>query len=248
MEACGLVDQGCFESRWLGMIGYDEAWELQRKLASQVAAGHQPPTLLLLEHPHVFTLGRQTNNKHLLWDEAQISERGVLLRAIDRGGDITYHGPGQLVGYPIIPLRTGDEQRSNKLSIDVVNYVRKLEKTLIFAMANLGLITGQRAGLTGVWVQADVISRCLHCDPALRKDPAKIASIGIKVDSRGVTQHGFALNVNPDMSYFEGVVPCGIEGVTMTSLAELLNPAPGMAEVVEKVIASFSEVFGYVRG
>ena len=242
-----MADKACFEPRWLGMMDYDEAWELQKTLAGEVGAGLQPPTLLLLEHPHVFTLGRQANSRHLLWDEAALTEHGVLLRQIDRGGDITYHGPGQLVGYPIIPLRRPDEQTGNKLSIDVVNYVRKLEKTLIYAMASLGLVTGQRAGLTGVWVQADVISRCLHCDPASKKEPAKIASIGVKVDAQGVTRHGFALNVNPDMSYFAGIVPCGIEGVTMTSLAELLEPAPQMAEVVEKVTQSFSEVFEYER-
>ena len=125
---------------------------------------------------------------------------------------------------------------------DYVGYVRKLEKTLIVALARLGVAAGQRSGLTGVWVQADVHSRCLRCKPEDKEKPAKIAAIGVKVDARGVSRHGFALNVNPDMEYWDGIIACGLSE-PVVSLADLLEPVPAMARVKEEIISAFREVF-----
>jgi lipoate-protein ligase B len=156
---------------------------------------------------------------------------------VDRGGDVTYHGPGQLVGYPLIPLspiRPDRFEKPVRSETDYVGYVRKLEKMLIAALGRLGLESGLLNGKTGVWVGREGSQK-----------PAKIAAIGVKVDAQGVTRHGFALNVNPDMSYFEGIVPCGILGYPVTSLAEVLSPLPGMEQVKERVISAFCEGFGY---
>jgi lipoate-protein ligase B len=162
---------------------------------------------------------------------------------VDRGGDVTYHGPGQLVGYPLIPL--GKVNSDNKLpNADYVGYVRALEKALINAMASFGLVTGQRKGLTGVWIQADVYSRCTRCKPEDKKKPAKLAAIGVKVDARGVSRHGFALNVNPDMDYWDGIIACGLQDEPIVSLADLLPAPPAMEQVKAEVVRAFDEVFG----
>src|SRR5512133_3868529 len=184
--------------RWLGSIDYDVAWQLQNELSAAIAAGKQPPTLLLLEHPHVYTLGRQAHAENVLWDEAQRASRHITLRSVDRGGDVTYHGPGQLVGYPLLPLAPVGWTGERLPQADYVGYVRKLEKMLIFALARLGVVAGQREGLTGVWVAADVWARCPRCDPRVKPAPAKIASIGVKVDVQGISRHGFALNIATD--------------------------------------------------
>jgi lipoate-protein ligase B len=126
---------------------------------------------------------------------------------------------------------------------DYVGYVRKLEKTLIAALARLGVVGGQRSGLSGVWIQADVYSRCARCRPEDKAKPAKIAAIGVKVDARGVTRHGFALNVNPDMEYWDGIVACGLSE-PVVSLADLLDPVPTMEQVKAEVIAAFCNEFG----
>lgn len=226
----------------LGTIGYEQAWQLQDVYAAEIAGGKRNPTLLLLEHPHVYTFGRKGHGENLLWNEEQLKQKGISVHWVDRGGDVTYHGPGQLVGYPLLPL--GKVGTENKLpTADYVGYVRKLEKMLITAMAQFGLVTGQRSGLTGVWIQADVHSRCLRCRPEDRKKPAKLAAIGVKVDVHGVSRHGFALNVHPDMDYWEGIIPCGVSE-PVTSLADLLSPAPAMHTVKEKIRASFYEMFG----
>jgi len=237
----------------LGLIDYE------------IAREERPPTLLLLEHPHTYTFGRSGKADNLLWSEAELAGRGVTVHWVDRGGDVTYHGPGQLVGYPLIPLTplpapggagseaeplSGSPQMHSilgegKSGVDYIGYVRKLEQTLIVALANLGLGAGQVRGLTGVWVQADVFSRCPRCRPEDRQKPAKIAAIGVKVDARGVSRHGFALNVAPDMTYFDGIVPCGLPGHPVVSLEDLLVPLPTMNQVKQKVAEAFGEVFGY---
>lgn len=219
----------------LGLIDYRRAWELQNSLAAEIGRGERPATLLLLEHPHTFTFGRRGQPGNLLWDEGQLKEHGVAVHWVDRGGDVTYHGPGQLVGYPLIKLE----------SLDHVGYVRNLEKMLIVALARLGLVSGQLQGKTGVWLQADVASRCVRCKPEDRKKPAKIAAIGVKVDAQGVTRHGFALNVNPQMEYFEGIIPCGISGYPVIALANVLTEAPGMERVKREVLRAFGETFEY---
>ena len=226
----------------LGLIKYEEAWKLQDQYAAEIAEGTRPPTLLLLEHSHVYTFGRRGKQENLLWGEERLKEKGIAIHWVDRGGDVTYHGPGQLVGYPLLPL--GQVDSENKLpQADYVGYVRKLEKTLIIALANLGLVAGQRPGLTGVWVQADVHSRCARCTPEDRQKPAKIAAIGVKVDARGVSRHGFALNVNPDMEYWEGIIACGLQDEPVVSLADLFASPPGMGRVKEQVVKAFGEVF-----
>lgn len=238
----------------LGLLPYEQAWQLQGYLAEKIAAGEQPPTLLLLEHPHTYTFGRRGRQENLLWDKIQLEQRGVEVRWVDRGGDVTYHGPGQLVGYPLLPLAPGGLQvrpqgdASGKARLpqaDYVGYIRKLESTLISALMRLGVAGGQMQGLTGVWVQPHVPSRCIACPPGKRHLPAKIAAIGVKVDVRGVSRHGFALNVNPDMSYWQGIIGCGLVDYPVASLADLLDPPPAMPAVIAAVIAAFGEVFEY---
>ena len=226
----------------LGLIEYERAWKLQDQYAAEIADGKRPPTLLLLEHPHVYTFGRKGRAENLLWSEEQLKQKGISTYWVDRGGDVTYHGPGQLVGYPLLPL--GKVNTDNKLSeADYVGYVRKLEKMLIVAMADFGIVTGQRPGLTGVWIQPDVHSRCARCKPEDKKKPAKLAAIGIKVDVHGISRHGFALNVNPDMTYWDGIIACGLQNEPIVSLTDLADPAPSMKDVKEKVASAFREVF-----
>ena len=225
----------------LGLIEYERAWKLQDEYAAEIAVGKRPPTLLLLEHPHVYTFGRKGRAENLLWSEEQLKQKGLSIHWVDRGGDVTYHGPGQLVGYPLLPL--GKVSTDNKLpDADYVGYVRKLEKMLIVVMAQFGIVTGQRSGLTGVWIQADVHSRCPRCKPEDKQKPAKLAAIGVKVDVHGISRHGFALNVNPDMEYWEGIIACGLSE-PVVSLADLLYPVPTMEDVKEKIKSAFREVF-----
>ena len=236
----------------LGLMEYEQAWKLQEEYAREIADGKRPPTLLLLEHPHVYTFGRRGKQANLLWGESQLKEKGIAIHWVDRGGDVTYHGPGQLVGYPLIPLTplplqegTRDKGDGRIPQADYVGYIRRLEETLIVALARLGLAAGQRSGLTGVWIQADVHSRCPRCKPEDRKKPAKIAAIGVKVDARGVSHHGFALNVNPDMEYWDGIIACGLQDEPIVSLADLFADPPPMDRVKREVIDAFQEVFGY---
>jgi lipoyl(octanoyl) transferase len=230
--------------RRLGLVPYAQAWELQKSLAAQRAAGEVPDTLLLLEHPHTYTLGRAGHAENLLLDEAQLAVRGVTLHWVDRGGDITYHGPGQLVGYPILALGAPVDGVGRIPQADYVGYVRRLEEALIRAVLKFGLVAGQVKGLTGVWVQPDVASRCPHCPPAARKAPSKLAAIGVKVDARGISQHGFALNVNPDMSYWDGIIGCGLAEHASISLADLLDEPPPMEVVMDAVEETFAMVLG----
>lgn len=225
----------------LGLIDYERAWKLQDEYAAEIAKGTRPPTLLLLEHPNVYTFGRKGNAENLLWNESQLKEKGISTYWVDRGGDVTYHGPGQLVGYPLIPL--GKLNQDNRLpEADYVGYIRKIEEMLIGVLIRYGIASGQRAGKTGVWIQADVHSRCINCKPEDKQKPAKIAAIGVKVDVHGVTRHGFALNVNPDMEYWNGIIPCGLTE-PVVSLADLLDPVPSMQDVKSKVESEFRKVF-----
>jgi lipoate-protein ligase B len=234
----------------LGLIEYEAAWKLQDQYAAEIAGGTRPPTLLLLEHPHVYTFGRSGHAENLLWGAEQLEKRGVAIHWVDRGGDVTYHGPGQVVGYPLLPLGAVWQAEGGSVRLpetDYVGYVRRLERMLIGALARLGVVAGQRLGLTGVWIQADVYSRCPRCKPEDREKPAKIAAIGVKVDVHGISRHGFALNVNPDMTYWEGIIACGLQDEPVVSLEDLLNPAPSMERVKQEVINSFVETFGSHR-
>jgi len=227
----------------LGTVEYQAAWALQRALAEARAAQEIPDTLLLLEHPHVFTLGRSARPEHILWDEAEQARRGVAVVITDRGGDVTYHGPGQVVGYFILDLQA--------LGLDKVAFVRRIEQMLIETLARFGIAAGVLPGAPGVWVQPDAMSRCAWCPPHLRRAPAKIAAIGARVDARGITTHGFALNVCPDLTYFSGIIPCGIADKGVVSMAMFLGEpedqaarARQIAAVQEALARSFGEVFG----
>ncbi len=210
---------------WLGRQDYREAWTLQRAMAAQRLADAIPDTLLLLEHPPTLTLGRSADPAHLLASPEMLERAGVAVVETDRGGDVTYHGPGQLVGYPILNLRAAPHQP------DLHAYLRDLEKTLIRALAVYGVTAGRFPGLTGVWTQLDT------------PHPIKIAAIGIKT-SRWITTHGFALNVCPNLAHFDLIVPCGIRDYGVTSLSRLLNRDITVEEVRPAVQTAFAEVFG----
>jgi lipoate-protein ligase B len=207
-------------------------------MAGEIAGGVRPPTLLLLEHSHTYTFGRRGNAENLLWDEDELARRGVSVHWVDRGGDVTYHGPGQLVGYPLLPLapigwRAAPGRANSHLpQADYVDYLRQLEATLIAALATLGIVAQRLEGITGVWVQ-----------PPTPSPAAKIAAIGVKVDARGITRHGFALNVNPDMTYWQGIIGCGLKDHPTISLAELLDPAPSMETVMDAITVAFGRIF-----
>ncbi|MDQ2838806.1 MAG: lipoyl(octanoyl) transferase LipB [Actinomycetota bacterium] len=197
-----------------GLVDYAEAWRWQRQLHGQRIAGEIEDTALLLEHPPVFTAGRRTEPWERPTDGTPVVE-------VDRGGNITWHGPGQLVGYPIVELPH---------PMDVVAYVRRLERVLMAVCADLGLATSQIAGRSGVWLSADD-----------RGPDRKIAAIGIRV-SQGVTQHGFALNCNPDLSWFGRIVPCGLADAGVTSLSLELSRDVTVTEVLPVVEARLSEL------
>lgn len=215
----------------LGRCSYREAWELQRRAQQDLIAeklraretGEKTPKavrdlLIFVEHPHVYTLGKSGNQDHLLMSEEALKEIGAEFVPNDRGGDITYHGPGQIVGYPILDLE--------RYMTDIHKYLRSLEEVIIRVCADFGVEAGRSEGLTGVWV-AD----------------QKICAMGIRC-SRWVTMHGFALNVHPDLSYFGNIVPCGIQDRSVTSLKELIGEAPEMSLVKERIVSRFEEVFG----
>jgi lipoate-protein ligase B len=232
----------------LGLIPYEQAWQLQDRLALEIASGSRPRTLLLLEHPHTYTFGRSGKVENLLWDQDEMDRRGVTVHWVDRGGDVTYHGPGQLVGYPLLPLgaaraQPGSAGDSTRLpQADYVGYIRKLELALIQALESLGVASIQLPGLTGVWVSSSP-GPAGSGDRAL--PPAKVAAIGVKVDARGVSRHGFALNVDPDMSYWEGIIGCGLADYPVKSLAERIHPTPSMKTVRDAVVEAFGAVLGY---
>ena len=202
--------------RRLGRLPYDEAWSLQNRLAGARRAGLVPDTLILLEHPHTYTVGRSGTRDHVFLNEEEMAARGITCIDVDRGGDVTYHGPGQLVGYPILDL--GPKP-------DVGLYLRNLEGCLIDVLADFGIAAGRLSGYTGVWI-----------------GDRKIAAIGIKV-SQGVTTHGFALNVSTDLSLFTHILACGIPDKGVTSIALELGATPAMMAVEDGVIARFSERF-----
>lgn len=214
----------------LGLIGYHTAWELQRRLAAARAQDAIADTLLLLEHPHTYTLGRSGHAENLLMGAEERKRRGVMVVDVDRGGDITYHGPGQLVAYPILYLGRADPH-GHLPTADYVGYLRRLEHVLIRTLASFGVTGRQEKGYTGVWVDTAA-------------GPEKIAAIGVRVSAQGVSTHGVSLNVDPDLSYFEGIVPCGITDRAVTSLRKLLGAgAPSMELVNARFAAEFAEVF-----
>jgi len=213
MKECWVVD--------LGLVPYAPAYELQQRLVAARKAGSVPNVLLLCEHPHVITLGRNGKREHLRASDHLLRQMNVGFHATDRGGDITYHGPGQLVGYPILNLA--------EIRRDVAWYVRGLEEAMIRATAGFGIVAQRVPGLTGVWVDL----------PGAR--PEKLAAIGVHL-SRWVTSHGFAYNISTDLRYFDLIVPCGIPGKKATSLERLLGRAVKREEVAPEIVARLGEV------
>jgi lipoate-protein ligase B len=235
----------------MGRKSYKKAWELQETLAGEIAAGIRPPTLLLLEHPHTYTFGRRGRSENLLWDASELSRRGVGVYWVDRGGDVTYHGPGQLVGYPLLPLASGAHERQTKGAggnssyPDFIGYLRQLERMLIQTLARYNIHGTQISGLTGVWVPSNPVHPDLGASEIMPETAAKIAAIGVKVDARGISRHGFALNIDPDMTFWQGIVGCGLEDRTVTSMAELLHSPPSMEKVTDEIVSVFGEIFDY---
>ena len=206
--------------RRLGVVAYADALDLQKQLVEDRKADRIPDQLLLLEHPPVITLGVKTRSdrSHVLASSEELTAQGVELFETGRGGDVTYHGPGQLVGYPIISLKPD--------RCDVHQYVRDLEEVLIRVAAAFGVEAGRAAGLTGVWVGDE-----------------KLAAIGVRI-ARWVTSHGFAFNVSTDLAHFGLIVPCGIAGKGVTSLERLLGRPVPMAQVEDAAVREFAAVFG----
>jgi lipoate-protein ligase B len=210
--------------------------DLQTSLSEQVADGRHHPCLLLLEHPHTYTFGARGEPDHLLWSSEQVAQGGASVHWTDRGGDVTYHGPGQLVGYPILPL--GRIQADGRLpKVDYLSYLRRLEEVIIRTLIHYRIAAQRIPGRTGVWVRPEATPG----SPA--PPPAKIASIGVKVTAQGVSQHGFALNVDPDMRYWEGIIACGIPDAHSISLSDLMGSPPEMREVIEICVREFGHVF-----
>jgi lipoyl(octanoyl) transferase len=201
----------------LGQVPYLEAWQLQKRYHAEIATGERPPTLLLLEHPKTITFGRSTKPTSLLHSEAAYRAMGYEVHHVERGGDVTYHGPGQLMGYPLFPL-----------TIKVGDFLRQLEQVLLRTVAHFGIIARPSPGYAGIWAN----------HPAGYE--AKLASIGIAV-SKHVTYHGFALNVCTHLADFNDIVPCGLTDVRMTSLIELVVPPPTVDQVQQQIIEQFQQ-------
>ncbi len=202
----------------LGAIEYQQAWDLQVRLAESVHRGEQPSTLLLLEHPPVYTKGRLSRSAHILLTPRQLKAKGISVYDTDRGGQVTYHGPGQLVAYPVVDLREWGGP---------LKYVRTLERIIVDTLADFQIRGGPDEGLTGVWV-----------------GDAKIAAIGVRI-SRGVAYHGLAVNVNTDLTYYDHIVPCGIEDRPVTSMAQFLGEPVDLDMVEYSLAYQFGKGMGF---
>ena len=220
----------------LGTVDYATALRLQEKLVGLRKEGRISDVVLLLEHTPVITLGRNAKAKNILASPELLAQRGVEVFECDRGGDVTFHGPGQLVAYPIFDLRGFPSDNSARKSLGVVEYVRRLEEVLIRTCADFGIPAKRIAGLTGVWTDGDSRSSTVS-------NESKIAALGVHI-SRGVTSHGIALNVSTDLSFFNLIVPCGIESKPVTSMQKELNREISMQEVAHALSRNFGSVFG----
>lgn len=214
-----------FEVKRLGLVPYRETWDKQKETVQAIDHGQKENQLWLLEHPHVITLGRGYHPENLLFSVEDYQKQGIEVVEIDRGGDVTYHGPGQLVGYPLFYLG----ERGN----DSHQYLRDLEEVMIRALHQFGIHADRKEPYTGVWV-----------------GNVKIAAIGVKFNRgrkrRGyITSHGFALNVNTDLRYFQTIIPCGIQDFGVVSMQQLLGHPVALEEVMNEIIKSMSEVFGW---
>ena len=226
MKSLPITERTCWVID-VGFLAYEPAFELQRRLVAARKAGIMSDVLLLCEHPHVITLGRNGRSENLLASQHLLRQMNVEFLTTDRGGDITYHGPGQIVGYPILNLAG--------IRRDVAWYVRQLEEMMIRATADFGIEACRKAGMTGVWIerQADVVEHATA---------EKLAAIGVHL-SRWVTSHGFAYNASTDLRYFDLIVPCGLHGKPATSLERLLGRTVQRGEVVTRIVHHFADVF-----
>ena len=206
------------QAAFLGTIEYQLAWDLQTSLAQQVGEGNQPNTLLLLEHPQVYTRGRLSRLDHLLLSPEELTEKGISVYDTDRGGQITYHGPGQLVAYPVVDLRGWGGP---------LKYVRTLEQAIIDTLEDFQIKAGAVEGLTGVWT-----------------GDAKVAAIGVKI-SRGVAYHGLSINVNTDLTYYDHIIPCGIDDRPVTSMAQISGRPVDPEEVRYSLVYHFGRNMGF---
>jgi lipoate-protein ligase B len=219
------------KARWMGTHGYDDALALQRELHESRVMGDIPDTVLLLEHSSVITMGRRAVDSHVVSDEATLTAAGVDLRETDRGGEATYHGPGQLVVYPIVDLRA--------LGLGPVTYVAALEQAIIDTLGVYLVEAHRVSGRTGIWVDGDGV------DPGEGNNPSgrKIAAIGVRI-SRGVAMHGLALNVSTDLSMFSHIVPCGMPGLDVTSIEAEQGAAPPVRVVGEELAGKLAVALG----
>ena len=203
---------------WLGDMEYQEAYDLQLSLVEKVHSGQEPNTLLMLEHPHVYTKGRLSKESDVLTPGAELAAQGISVLETDRGGQVTYHGPGQLVVYPIVNLKDWGGP---------VKYVRALEQVVIATLADMGITANCESGNTGVWT-----------------NQGKIAAIGVKI-SRGIAFHGLSLNVNTDLAYYQNIIPCGIADRPVTSMASILGQPVDMELVRYGMVYQFGREFGW---
>ncbi|BBI33108.1 lipoyl(octanoyl) transferase LipB [Cohnella abietis] len=218
---------GRLQTEWLSRMDYGQAWTLQKELVREIDREERPDTLLLLEHTPTYTMGSDRHPEHLLYEKDELARRGIALYEIDRGGDITYHGPGQLVGYPLLYL--------DAIGLDLHAYLRKLEEAIIKLLAGYGIAGSRKPAYTGVWV-----------------GDLKIAAIGVKFNKarsrRGfITSHGFALNVksNVEQDGFQGIVPCGISEYGVTSIETLTGLELQVEAIGREIVPYFAEVFNY---
>jgi lipoyl(octanoyl) transferase len=226
MKSLPITERTCWVVD-VGFLAYEPAFELQRRLVAARKAGVVPDVLLLCEHPHVITLGRNGRFDHLLASQHLLRQMNVEFLTTDRGGDITYHGPGQIVGYPILNLAA--------IRRDVAWYVRQLEEVMIRATSGFGIEACRKAGMTGVWIERPA-------EGVEHGNAEKLAAIGVHL-SRWVTSHGFAYNVSTDLCYFDLIVPCGIQGKRATSLERLLGRVVSRGEVVPRIVQHFADIF-----
>ena len=225
-----LVDQHTntpLEAKYIPMIGYEQAWDLQKEYVKEIGKEERVETLLLLQHPPTYTLGTDYHTENLLLDEEELSKKGISVFQIDRGGDITYHGPGQLVGYPLLYL--------DAVGLDLHGYLRKLEQSIINWLAEYDIVGSRKSEYTGVWV-----------------GDQKIAAIGVKFNKartrRGfVTSHGFALNIKAGIGEegFTGIVPCGIQEYGVTSFEDLTGKSMSVEQAAKELLPHFCQVFGF---
>jgi lipoyl(octanoyl) transferase len=235
----------------LGTLDYPTGLRLQQKLVDLRKNGQIGDVLLLLEHPPVITLGRNAKTANVIASEDLLAQRGVEIFDCDRGGDVTFHGPGQLVGYPIFDLRCFPAENARRKTLGVIEYVRRLEEVLIRTCADFGVPAERVSGLTGVWTSSEttnvgggtgILARPQADIFCKDEEQAKIAALGVHI-SRSVTSHGFALNVNTDLSFFDLIVPCGISNKPVTSLEKELGHTVPLQDVAHSVARNFGNVF-----